>query len=106
MRHVALEGRCFVLSANQYLLRSDLPDDVVPVQGDAPAAADPVLIAGGSTIVSPLGDVLAGPLRGSEGLLTADLDLDLVAEGRFDLDVTGHYARPDVFRLDVDETAR
>ncbi|RDG37640.1 nitrilase-related carbon-nitrogen hydrolase [Streptomyces corynorhini] len=103
MCHVALEGRCFVLSANQYLRRADLPADVHPVQGDAP---DTVLIGGGSTIVSPLGEVLAGPLRDGEGILTAELDLGDLARGRFDLDVTGHYARPDIFTLEVDETAR
>jgi nitrilase len=103
MRHIAVEGRCFVISANQYLLRRDLPDDVHPVQGDDP---ETVLIAGGSTIVSPLGEVLAGPLRGREGIITADLDLRQIAESRFDLDVTGHYARPDVFSLTVDETSR
>ncbi|MEU9101056.1 nitrilase-related carbon-nitrogen hydrolase [Streptomyces sp. NPDC048361] len=101
MRHVALEGRCFVLSAAQYLLRSGLPDDVHPVQGDAP---DTVLIGGGSTIVSPLGEVLAGPLRGGEGVLVAELDLGDIARSRFDFDVTGHYARPDVFTLHVDES--
>lgn len=103
MRHVALEGRCFVLSANPYLLRADLPADVHPVHGDDP---ETVLIDGGSVIVSPLGDVLAGPLRGGEGILTAELDLDDRARGHLDLDVTGHYARPDVFTLDVDETPR
>jgi predicted amidohydrolase len=62
-----------------------------------------VLIAGGSVIVSPLGEVLAGPLHGGEGILTADLDLRDLARARMDLDVHGHYARPDVFRLEVDE---
>ncbi|MFF0483695.1 nitrilase-related carbon-nitrogen hydrolase [Streptomyces sp. NPDC004435] len=103
MRHIALEGRCFVLSACQYLRRDALPDDLHPVQGDAP---DTVLIGGGSVIVSPLGEVLAGPLRDGEGILTAELDLDDLARARFDLDTTGHYARPDVFTLHVDETPR
>lgn len=57
MRHIALEGRCFVLSACQYLERDGLPPDVHPVQGDDPGT---VLISGGSVIVSPLGEVLAG----------------------------------------------
>ncbi|MFC4942485.1 carbon-nitrogen hydrolase family protein [Pseudonocardia sp. GCM10023141] len=100
MRHIAVEGRCFVLSACQYLERGALPDDVHPIQGDDTGT---VLISGGSVIVSPLGDVLAGPLRDAEGVLHARLDLGLLAQGRMDLDVTGHYARPDVFRLSVDE---
>lgn len=103
MRHVAVEGRCFVLSANPYLRRDALPADLHPVQGDAP---DTVLINGGSVIVSPLGEVLAGPLRDGEGILTATLDLDDLARARFDFDATGHYARPDVFALHVDESAR
>jgi nitrilase len=101
MRHIALEGRCFVLSACQYLTRANLPTDVHPAQGDDP---DTVLIGGGSVIVGPLGDVLAGPLRGQEGILRADLDLDDLARARFDFDAVGHYARPDVFTLHVNET--
>jgi nitrilase len=97
MRHIALEGRCFVLSANQFARRSDYPSDY-PV--GAPES-DEVLIAGGSCIVDPFGEVLAGPARGGETLLTADLDLDQIVRGKFDLDITGHYARPDVFRLVV-----
>jgi nitrilase len=80
MRHIALEGRCFVLSACQYTEQ----------------------IRGGSLIVGPLGKVLAGPCYDEECILTADLDLGEIAEGKFDLDVAGHYARPDVFRLEVE----
>ncbi|MFC0863341.1 nitrilase-related carbon-nitrogen hydrolase [Sphaerimonospora cavernae] len=101
MRHIALEGRCFVLCASQYLRRDALPADLHPVQGDEP---DTVLIGGGSVIVSPLGEVLAGPLRGGEGILTAELDLDDLARARFDFDATGHYGRPDIFTLHVDES--
>jgi nitrilase len=100
MRHVALEGRCFVLSACQYLLRSDCPEDY---REAADARLGPVLIKGGSVIVSPLGEILVGPLREGEGLLCADLDLDEVTRGKFDLDVVGHYARPEIFALTVDE---
>jgi len=99
MRHIALEGRCFVLSANQFARRSDYPADYPIVTADP----DTVLIGGGSCIVDPAGRVLAGPARDGEAILTADLDLDEIARGTFDLDVVGHYARPDVFRLLVDD---
>lgn len=101
MRTIALEGRCFVLSANQFLRRSDTPDDFHPVQGDDP---DTVLINGGSVIVSPLGEILGGPVFGEETLLFADLDARDIARGKMDFDVAGHYARPDIFTLDVNRT--
>ncbi len=100
MRHIALEGRCFVLSCNQFARRRDYPADYDAIQGDDP---DEIMSRGGSMIVSPLGEVLAGPNFEEEAILTADLDLDDVARGKFDLDVVGHYARPDVFQLTVNE---
>ena len=102
MQHVALEGRCFVLSACQYLTRGDCPDDYDAIQGADPKT---VLMRGGSCIISPLGQVLAGPHFNGPTILTADLDMDDIARGKFDFDVTGHYARPDVFRLHVNERA-
>lgn len=103
MRHIALESRCFVLAACQHQTRDRVPADLHPIQGDDP---DTVIINGGSVIISPLGEILAGPLRGDEGILVADLDLDDIARARFDFDATGHYGRPDVFTLLVDERAR
>jgi nitrilase len=101
VRHIALEGRCFVLSACQYLTRADAPADYAGGYGDDPAA---VLIRGGSCIVGPLGQVLAGPVFGEEAVLTADLDPDELPRARFDFDPVGHYARPDVFTLSVNES--
>lgn len=103
MQHIALEGRCFVLSACQYITRGAFPDDYDAIQGNTP---ETVLMRGGSLIVSPLGEVLAGPNFEGECILTADLDLDDVARGKYDFDAVGHYARPDVFRLLVDESAK
>ncbi len=101
MQHIALEGRCFVLSCNQFARRSDYPADyAAPQFGDDPEA---VVSRGGSCIIGPLGQILAGPNYEQEGILTADLDLDDIARGKFDLDVVGHYARPDVFTLHVNE---
>lgn len=87
MRHIAYEGRCFVLSPCQYLTEADWPEDL-RVQGGQ--------IDGKSLIVSPFGDVLAGPANGETQIL-ADLDLSEIARGKFDLDVAGHYNRPDLF---------
>jgi nitrilase len=95
MRHIAYEGRLFVVSACQY---QPPPGAAVP---DWPL--DRPLIRGGSVIVSPLGEVLAGPVYNREELLLATIDRDDVVRGRYDLDVIGHYARPDVFTLTVDE---
>lgn len=97
IRHIACEGRCFVLSCCQYATKEIYPPDFE--LADELASAPEVLSRGGSAIIAPLGDYLAGPLFGQEGILVADLDLALVAQAKFDFDVTGHYARPDVFRL-------
>jgi nitrilase len=100
MQHVALEGRCFVISACQFLRRSDCPDDYDAIQGTDPKL---ILMRGGSCIISPLGRVLAGPDFQGAAILTADIDRREIARGKFDFDVTGHYARPDIFRLHVNE---
>lgn len=100
MQHVALEGRCFVLSCNQFTKRGDFPEDYDAIQGNDP---DTVISRGGSVIVNPLGQILAGPHFGSETILTAELDMSDIARGKYDFDVVGHYSRPDVFRLHVNE---
>jgi nitrilase len=101
MQHVALEGRCFVLTACQFVRKSDFPETVRVSLGDSP---DAVLMRGGSAIISPLGKVLAGPHFDGETILTASLDLNDIGRGKFDFDVAGHYSRPDVFQLIVNET--
>ena len=101
MRHIALEGRCFVLSCNQYVTKDMYPKDLPEV--DELQSQIEVMCRGGSVIISPLSEVLAGPLWDKEGILCADLDLGEVARSRLDFDAVGHYARPDVFQLNVDE---
>jgi len=103
MRHIAVEGRCFVLSACQFIRRRDYADDYSTPLGDEP---ERVVIRGGSCIVDPFGGLLAGPCYDGETTLTGELDLAEIVRGKYDLDVVGHYARPDVFRLTVDERAK
>jgi nitrilase len=101
LRHIACEGRCFVLGCNQFVTRTMYPADL---PGRADLADGPEIVCrGGSAIIGPLGGVLAGPLYDAEGIHYADLDLTEIPRARFDLDVTGHYARPDLFHLTVNE---
>jgi nitrilase len=103
MQHIALEGRCFVLTACQHITRAAYGPDHESALGDEP---DRVMMRGGSAIVSPLGQVLAGPDFSGETILYARIDPAEVMRAKFDFDVTGHYARPDVFQLTVDTRAK
>lgn len=103
MQHIAIEGRCFVFSACQYIRRDAYGEDYDAIQGNEP---DTVLFRGGSAIISPSGEILAGPNYEGETILTAEIDLVEVTKGKYDLDVVGHYARPDIFRLLVDENPK
>jgi len=99
MQMIALEGRCFVVSACQFMTVGDVKADwFQPVQGTEP---ETILIRGGSCIISPMGEVLAAPVFNQETIVTAEIDLDEITRGKFDLDIAGHYSRPDVFNLSV-----
>ena len=100
MRHIAVEGRCFVLSCNQFVRAKDYPDDLCP--SDNP---EEILSRGGSCIVDPFGNFLVEPHFEGEAILIADLDMDEIVRGKYDFDVVGHYARPDIFQLAVNEQA-
>ncbi|WP_283091538.1 carbon-nitrogen hydrolase family protein [Gluconobacter sphaericus] len=103
MRHIAYEGRTFVLSACQYMTRADAPEQYACHQGNNP---ETVLIRGGSVIINPLGEIIAGPIYDREAIIAADIDLDDVIRGKYDLDVAGHYARPDIFNLQVNNECK
>ncbi len=100
MQHIAMEGRCFVLSSCQYLTRADFPADMCNQISDDSAR---VLMRGGSMIIDPLGRILAGPDFTGETILTAELDTDDIPRAQFDFDAIGHYARPDIFKLVVND---
>lgn len=88
MRHIALEGRCFVLGCNQYFTRSMYPEAYRSLINDPTEELCP----GGSVIVSPLGEVIAGPIIGEAGALVAELDLEDIPRAKLDFDVVGHYS--------------
>jgi nitrilase len=101
LRHIACEGRCFVLGCNQFVTKDMYP---ASLPGGHELTEQPdVMCRGGSAIISPLGEVLAGPLYDQEGVLFAELDLGEIVRSKVDFDVVGHYARPDVFQLMVNE---
>ena len=101
MRHIGHEGRCFVVTACQFEPSPRTLGITVPHWDD-----DTDLIRGGSLIVGPQGELLAGPLFHEAGLVCAEIDTDDITRARYDLDVSGHYARPDVFSLHVDTRAK
>jgi nitrilase len=103
MRHIALEGRCFVMSACQFSRRYNYPTDY-PIEGNP--APETILMRGGSCIIGPLGQILAEPRFDEDAVLTAEIDPGEIARGKYDFDVVGHYARPDVFQLNVNEHAQ
>jgi nitrilase len=100
MQHIATEGRCFVLGCNQFNRRRDFPKHYSTTFGEEP---ETVISRGGSCIVSPFGELIAGPNFDGETILLAELDRGLLPKAKFDFDVVGHYSRPDIFRLIVDD---
>ena len=96
MQHIACEGRCFVLACNQFVRKRDYPERFQSELADQPE----IMTRGGSVIISPLGEVLAGPLFGQEGIVEAELDLSLIAKSKMDFDAAGHYNRSDVFSFE------
>ncbi|WP_442785826.1 carbon-nitrogen hydrolase family protein [Lentibacillus sp. Marseille-P4043] len=101
MRHIAAEGRCFVLSCNQYMTKEMFPEEIA--SRDEFKKLPNELTRGGSCIVDPLGEYIAEPVFGEEKIIYGDINLGKIAEGKFDFDVVGHYSRPDIFKLSVNE---
>lgn len=104
IRHIALEGRCFVLSCNQFVTKDMYPTDLACY--DELESEPEIMSNGGSAIIGPLGEYIVGPVYGKEEILIADLDLKDIVKSRFDFDVNGHYSRPDVFQLTINEAEK
>lgn len=105
LQHIAREGGCWVLGAGVVLHRKDLPADFPEIERLYPDR-DEWINQGDSVVISPTGDIVAGPLHQETGLLLADIDIRQVAAARRSLDIVGHYARPDIFTLQVNTRAQ
>src|SRR5699024_10846339 len=99
--HVAAEGRCFVLSCNQYTTKDMFPENIVEREEFADWPNE--LTRGGSCIAGPLGEFIEEPVFGEEKIIYADLDMDRITDAQYDFDVPAHYSRPDIFQLHVNE---
>ncbi|MEW6638330.1 MAG: carbon-nitrogen hydrolase family protein [Actinomycetota bacterium] len=104
-RHYAFEGRCFVVSVGSVLRRRDIPEDLELFR-EAGIDPDEQLLSGGSSIIGPDGNYLAGPADAEETILYADLDTSRIAAEQQTFDPVGHYSRPDIFSVSVDTTSR
>ncbi len=104
LRHIAKEGRVYVVGVNSCIRASDVPSNV-PFR-DEIYNGDDWLATGNTAIVGPEGEVLAGPVAEEERIVYAEIDAELARASRHQFDPVGHNARPDVFRLEVDFTSK
>lgn len=100
MRHIARESGCWVISANNAFQAADLGTDILSATSAYPDPQEWVN-PGDSIVIAPGGEIVAGPWRCEKGIFYADIDLSAVIDARRSLDVAGHYARPDLFKLDL-----
>ena len=101
MQHIAREGRCWVISSGVALTNSDIPTDFPDKETLYPVSEE-WINPGDSVVIAPGGEIIAGPMHNEKGILYAEVDLERVSISKRDLDITGHYSRPDIFTLTVD----
>ena len=100
LQHIAREGRCWVVGCGNLMQANDLPDDF-PERGKLYPDPDEWINPGDSVVITPNGEIAAGPMHKEAGILYCQVDRELVGAARRTLDVAGHYARPDIFTLHV-----
>jgi nitrilase len=100
LQHIAIEGGCYVLGCNQFLTMDLYPEKIRSLE--KLEKSDQIICRGGSVIIDPFGEIVAGPLWDEEGLLIAEIDHKQIIRRKMDLDVAGHYSRPDIFKFQVE----
>ena len=101
IRHIAIEGHCYFINSNMFFTKDTYPQNL-NCQKELNILPD-IVCRGGSCIVDPYGHYLTEPLWDREGVIYADLDMEKVPMSRMEFDVCGHYSRPDILKLDVNE---
>ena len=105
LRHIAKEGRAYVVGCSIAMRKDDIPERF-EFKAKYYSEVGEWINEGDSAIVGPDGKLIAGPLNAKEGILYAELDPRQMNGSKWNLDVAGHYARPDVFRLTVSKEDR
>ncbi len=102
IRHIAIEGKCFFINSDMLITKASYPRDLETYDRDVSRLPDSIC-RGGSCIVDPFGHYLTEPVWDEEAIITAELDMTLPAAARMEFDPCGHYARPDVLQLSIQE---
>ena len=105
LQHIAREGCCWVIGCGNLMLGKDFPDDF-PERSALYPDPDEWVNPGDSIVIAPGGEIINGPMREESGIMYSEIDLEKVIRARRALDVAGHYARPDIFTLQVNTKAQ
>lgn len=103
LQHIAREGRCWVIGCGNLLQGKDLPDDF-PEKSRLYPDAEEWVNPGDSVVIAPGGEIVAGPLNKETGILHSEINLEKAASAKRALDIAGHYSRPDIFTLHVNNS--
>lgn len=101
IRHIAIEGKCYFVNADMIVRKASYPPDLN--EAEAISRLPDMVCRGGSCIIDPYGHEVTEPVWDEETVIYADLDMSLPASCKMEHDATGHYARPDVLELKVNE---
>jgi nitrilase len=115
-RHYAFEGQCFVIAAGCVMSRREIVDgfnslgqpsnEAAQLLEEIPGEEDDLMMKGGSAVIAPTSEYVEGPVFDEARIIYAEIQPDLITQGHLFLDTDGHYSRPDVFHLEVNDQPR